>query len=320
MTVGHADVLVLGGTGFLGAHIVAAAVRRARQGATMAEPTGPPVVAVGAHPAEAADFTVPRGCARFVGVDLLERGRVEELLAAASPRVVVLAAALASPSACESDPERALAMNADLPRRVARACAASGTRLVHISTDLVFGARDAPPGGFDERAEPGPVSHYGRTKRDGEQAVLGEWPAALVVRLPLLYGNSGGRGRGASDALLEAVERDERPALFTDEWRTPLEVTNAAEALVELAESDAAGILHVAGPDRVTRYELGVAVLEAMGLSPERARECVRSTTRAELPLRPPRPRDVSLSAERARRRLRTRLLGIRDGLARAMG
>ena len=82
-----------------------------------------------------------------------------------------------------------------------------------------------------------------------------------MARLPLLYGNSGGRGLGASDSLLEAIERGEKPRLFVDEWRTPLEVSNAAEALVELLEFDHGGVLHLAGPDRVTRHEFGLAVL-----------------------------------------------------------
>jgi dTDP-4-dehydrorhamnose reductase len=139
------------------------------------------------------------------------------------------------------------------------------------------------------------------------------------VRLPLLYGDSAGRGLGASDSLLAAVDRDERPPLFTDEFRTPLEVQNAARALLELLDSGTRGILHVAGPQRLSRLELGLAVLDEMGLSPELARACITEARSADAPGPALRPRDVSLDARRARALLQTPLLSVREGLARAL-
>lgn len=304
--------LVLGGTGFLGAHVVAAAFERGDR-------TGIRVVGAGRDPDRAPRFTQPRDGAAWRAVDLDEPGALAALLDGVAPERVLNCAALARVADCEDDPARARALNAELPGAVAAWCAARGARLVHVSTDLVFGVDPAPPGGFVEAAAVAPVSEYGRTKAEGERAVLDADPAALVARLPLLYGNSGGRGLGASDALLEAVDRDEHPPLFADEWRTPLEVSNAAEALVELCHGELAGVLHVAGPDRVHRLELGLAVLEAMGLAPDAARACVREARREDVPALGARPEDVSLDASRARRHLRTRLLGVHEGTRRAV-
>tara|TARA_R110002072_G_scaffold22143_6_gene77661 strand:- start:185 stop:1141 length:957 start_codon:yes stop_codon:yes gene_type:complete len=313
--------LVLGGTGFLGAHVAAVAHRLAFPLATMAEPQGPPVYAIGRDPDDAPRFCDPREGIVWIKADLLTEGRFQRLTETCDPDFVINAAALSSVAACEADPELAKRMNTDLAREVAKTCAANNLRLVHVSTDQVFGETAPPESGFTEDAPTAPVSVYGRTKADGERAVLEEDPAALVVRLPLLYGNSGGRGRGASDALLEGLHREERPTLFVDEWRTPLEVSTAAEALVELAQElpEVSGLLHVAGPDRISRFDLAVAILRAMGLDADAARAELDAASCTEYDGPAPRAADVALDAMRARKVLETALLGIGDGAKRAM-
>ncbi|MFT5049455.1 MAG: dTDP-4-dehydrorhamnose reductase [Chlamydiales bacterium] len=311
--------LILGASGFLGAHVVASAVSRAREFATFAEPLGEGVVAVSRDPERAPRFCEPRDGAEWVKVDLAPAGAFSALLEGLEPARVICCAALARPAECEQRPDEARRMNSELPGEIAALCADRGLRLVHISTDLVFGQVDAPPGGFSESADAAPVSEYGRSKLAGEAAVLAAFPAALVVRLPLLYGNSGARAAGASDSLLEAVERGEHPPLFTDEWRSPLEVSNAAEAVMELANSTESGLLHVAGPQRCSRLELGLAILVAAGLEPEQARTEVRGVSMSEVPTGTPRPRDVSLAVGRARRVLDTELVGLARGTQRAM-
>ncbi|HRV80153.1 MAG TPA: sugar nucleotide-binding protein, partial [Planctomycetota bacterium] len=264
--------------------------------------------------------TQPRNGAQWENFDLQ---MAEELPAAFDrwqPSHVVLAAAMSRAAACEADPAAAEASNVVLPARIARICGERGIRLVHLSTDQVFGAQPPPRKGFAESEPVAPVSVYGRTKAAGEAAVLEAYPQALVVRLPLLYGDSAGRGLGASDSLLEAVERDEKPALFTDEFRTPLEVRNAADAVVELMLGNQTGRLHLAGPDRVSRLELGLAILAAMGLPSEERARYVRPALRQEEQASAPRPADASLDASRAARILETRLLGVRAGLERAIG
>ena len=312
--------LVTGASGFLGAHVVAAALARSRGEATLADPLGPPVVAQSRGPALLAPRfgEGPRDAAEWVERDLAGQGALG-LLDAVRPDEVIHCAAMSRAATCEAEPEMAAELNGRVPGAIATWCAARGARLIHVSTDLVFGETDAPPRGFEEAAEPAPLSTYGRTKLEGERAVLEAFPEATVARLPLLYGNSGGRGLGASDSLLEAIERGEKPRLFVDEWRTPLEVSNAAEALVELLDFDHGGVLHLAGPDRVTRHEFGLAVLAAMGLEPGAARGEIEEARQADLDAGAPRPRDVSLDARLAARHLETGLHGVEVGMARAV-
>ena len=311
--------VVLGGTGFLGAHVVAAAFSRFQHSADSADPGGPPVVGVGREPDRAPRFCDPRDGPRWHAADLAPPGAVTELLDEFSPALVLNLAALSSVDTCAADRTLARRLNTELPAEVAEWCARHAARLVHVSTDLVFGARPTPAQGLTEEDETAPLSTYGESKAAGERAVLAAHPRALVVRLPLLYGNSGGRGRGASDSLLEAVAEDHHPPLFEDEWRTPLEVTNAAQALVELLHTQAHGLLHVAGPERVSRLELGLAVLRAMGLDERNARDAVRVARRAEAGAAAERPADVSLDSTLARRLLAVELLGVRAGTHRAV-
>jgi dTDP-4-dehydrorhamnose reductase len=191
-----------------------------------------------------------------------------------------------------------------MPGELARLAVERGFRLVHVSTDLVFGTHSAPTLGFLETDSPGPMSVYGATKLEGERSVLAANPAALVARLPLLCGDAFGRGLGASDSVRAAVARGERPRLFTDEWRTPLDAADAARALVELVDAEFAGILHVAGPVRMTRYELGLRALRAAGRTDAEA--LIEATNRAGE--HASRPADVSLDASRARAQMRTPL------------
>jgi dTDP-4-dehydrorhamnose reductase len=299
-------LLLLGASGFLGPHLVRAARR-----------DGWRVVAASRRPEAApqGDEWRPDEAQRFDG---FERGALEPLLERVRPSGILLAAALARVDECERDPARAEALNAELPAAVARATRARGLRFVHLSPDLVFGAE--PPRGerYAEDDAPSPVHVYGRTKAAGEALVRSADPQALVVRLPLLYGASFGRGLGASDQLLAALARGERPTLFHDEWRTPLEAGNAAEAVVELLRSDERGLMHVAGPARLERHELGLAVLSAYGVPPAEASARVRAAPRSALGLEHLRPRDVSLDARRARALLATPLLApdeaLRDG------
>ena len=296
-------ILVLGASGFLGAHLVRAFLE-----------AGARVVAAARRP-EAIPFA-PGAAVERRAWDALEAGGSVRLLDEVRPRAVVSAMALAKIEDCERYPGLARALNAELPGALARLAEERGARFVHLSTDLVFGG--ASPNGerYAEGDPPSPLHEYGRSKAAGEERVLAV-SGTLVVRLPLLHGTDlAGRGRGASAAILAAVERGERPVLFRDEWRTPLEAGNAARAVLELLGSDASGLLHVAGPERLSRHELGLLVLESIGRSSADALDVLRSATRAELGLEHVRARDVSLDASRARARLATRLLGPREALS----
>ncbi len=303
----QARLAVIGGSGFLGAWVVELAQRV----------EGLCVASLARDPAH---FPRPRPGERVerMEVDALAADELELALAAWKPTHVVLCAALSRMAECKHDPERAHRMNVDLPHRVAL-CSRGRARVVFSSTDLVFGAHAPGPSGFDEHATPAPVSDYGRSKFGGESVLRVHArvdPNLAIVRLPLLYGPSFGRGLGASESLLAALEKGERPQLFTDERRTPLDVRDGAAALLEIALGEHSGLLHVGGPVALDRFSLGMAVLLEHGLSAADARSKLRPGMRRDAGFEHERPADVSLDSSRARALLRTRLRGPSEALA----
>jgi dTDP-4-dehydrorhamnose reductase len=182
-------------------------------------------------------------------------------------------------------------------RNVARAAAGAGARLVHVSTDLVFdGALGRP---YTEEDEPRPIMEYGSQKLAAEEAVRTELPGALVVRTSLIYG-----GEAPSRHELLARERG-GVRFFSDELRSPVQVGDLADALLALAGSDVAGVLHVAGADGVSRYEFARLVASDP--------DTVKSGLAAEHP--DPRPLDCRLDSSRAQALIGTRLRGVREVL-----
>jgi dTDP-4-dehydrorhamnose reductase len=230
-----------------------------------------------------------RRCAGAVGVssadvDIRDGAAVATLLRELRPRAVVN-------TAYRRDDRTTTFDGAVL---VARAVAASGARLVHVSTDLVFDGEKGSP--YVEEDEPAPLSDYGRAKADAERSVLEACPAAAVVRTSLLYG-------GAEPGPQERLAADPSAAFFTDEVRCPIQVGDLADALVELAATDYAGLLHVAGADRLSRHEFA----ELLTGGPLRAASLADASE--------VRPHDCSLSIERARALLGTPLRGARTVL-----
>ena len=190
-------------------------------------------------------------------------------------------------------------VNSEGSATVAAAAAEVGARLVHISTDLVFDGRAREP--YAEDDEPNPLDGYGRSKLEAERRVLGAHPAPLVVRTSLLVGR---REPGtAEQAVLAAARGELEMTFFEDEWRSPILVSDLAAALLELAEHDVAGVLHVAGAEPMNRYELACEVAAAHGLPTERLRRgrlegsgssraayCVLDSSRARSLIRAPLP------------------------------
>src|SRR5262249_60235432 len=115
--------------------------------------------------------------------------------------------------------------------------------------------------------------------------VLGGGRAAL--RVGLLVGPSLGGGPSFFDDQVAAL-RGRRPVrLFEDEWRTPLSLQTAAQAVVAVARSDFRGLLHVGGPERMSRLEMGRRLAAALGLDAS----VIIATRRQDAPAGEPRPR-----------------------------
>jgi dTDP-4-dehydrorhamnose reductase len=242
-------------------------------------------------------LSIPPPGPRPVLVDLTDEKALARLLDASRPDAVVHAAAIGRSDQCEERPDEAERVNARLPGTLARECRERGLRLVALSTDLVFGG-DRPL--LREDDTPGPLGVYGRTKLAGEEAALSACPGAAVVRVALILGRGHGTRATSTESLAQALLGGQAVRLFTDEHRTPVDPESVADAVARLLDCPAAGRFHLGGPERISRYDLGLRVARLLGL-PQGGIVAGRQADHAG-PDR--RAADVSLDSGRARREL----------------
>lgn len=196
-------------------------------------------------------------------LDITDGDLTEAVIRKVAPRVVVNTAAMTSVDGCERDPEAARAVHVDGTRNLVRACEAAGSALVHLSTNYVFDGTDGP---YAEDDPPNPLNVYGRTKLESEGIVLDAACRGIVVRTAVFYGPERDRPNFVTWALRELL-LGRTIRIVTDEWANPTWLPDLSSAIAALAADDeATGLMHVAGSDYLSRYEMVLEVCEVFGL------------------------------------------------------
>jgi dTDP-4-dehydrorhamnose reductase len=229
-------------------------------------------------------------------VDLRDADLATEV-ARRAPAAVVNAAAYNDVDGAESEANRAevLRLNRDVPAALARTCREREVPLVHVSTDYVFDGRKGEP--YVEDDAVGPLQAYGRSKREGERAVLAACPGALVVRTSTLFGADGRCGSSFVDAVLARARAAGRVDVVRLPVSSPTYAPDLARALLALLDAGAAGIVHVANAGGCSRLELAREALRQAGLERE-----VVLRERTDVPPGAPRPAYSVLDTARYRR------------------
>ncbi len=268
-------ILITGACGLLGAHLMEMLSRRHH------------VVGIDRHP-----WWGDRPAELVIG-ELGTPGFIGDVVATAAPDILIHCAAMANVDACERDPARAYACNADITRDIARA-APERCLLVYIATDGIF-VGDTPFA--TEELLPCPRTVYGRSKLHGEWDVKLATSNHLVVRTNF-YGWSSGRKQTSAEWLYHALEIAQGITLFNDFFFTPIYVVDFVTRLNLLIAGGDRGTFHLCGKERVSKYEFGCLMAEAAGFSMKH----VRRGSLRDVQLPAPRPKDMSLDSERFRR------------------
>lgn len=171
--------------------------------------------------------------------------------------VLLNAAGMTSPDACETQPEKAALANVAGPQAVAEACRRRGARMIHFSTDYVFSGESQQV--WSEEDETRPVSVYGRTKRDGELAVIEACPDALIARVSWLFGPD--KASHPDQMIERALQTDDLSAV-ADKTSTPTSTEDVSEWTCQLIELAASGILHVCNSGIASWHAWAEAALE----------------------------------------------------------
>jgi len=181
-------------------------------------------------------------------------------------------------------------------------------RFIHLSTDQVFDGTAAP---YTETNTPCPINPYGEAKAQAEALIRTLYPQATIVRTSLFYDL--GKPDRQIQRLIQATQTDKPFQLFIDEWRSPLWVETLADAILELANKEVAGILHVGGPKSLNRWELGIKLLQHFGITPTFN---IKKCTIKESGLI--RPKNLTLNSSIAQEILQTPLLSFQEAQKKA--
>jgi len=278
-------VLVVGGSGLVGSNVV-----------TQARERGFAVDAT-YHADATEDATIE--------LDVCDADRVHEVVTNADPDAVVHTAAFHAVDDCESERDRAWAVNAGGTRTVAAAADAVGAHLITLSTDYVFGG-DPAAAPFSEADPVNPANYYAETKYAGEVAARSAAEAA-VLRPSVVYGTG---GTNFVTWALGELEAGEEIGIVDDQVSAPTYAPDLARACLDVVERGLTGTYHATGPVSVSRYEFTVTLAAVFGFDTD----LVSAISTEELGQEAPRPADSTLDSSRLYDAIDSRFRGPREG------
>lgn len=237
-------------------------------------------------------------------LELSDFDAVTRAFAAQKPALVIHCAALSRSPACEADPGLATLSNVRVTEHLCRL--AADIPFFFLSTDLVF---DGRRGHYAEGDPVNPLSVYAATKVTAEQCVL-QNRRHTVIRTSLNGGVCPTGPRGFHEELRRAWQEGRATRLFTDEFRSPIPASATARAVWELVAGGAAGLFHVAGRERLSRWDIGRLVAARWPALQPRLEPASLGDYEG-----PPRPPDTSLDCAKAQALLGFRLPGLGEWL-----
>jgi dTDP-4-dehydrorhamnose reductase len=242
-------LFLTGASGLVGSNILPVAQRRGHE-----------IIAVrGSFQGEMPEAT------KVIQVDLADRYAVQASVLEIFPDAIINAAGVTEPFLCDRDPKGSASINVDLPEVLAQVAHHLSARMVHLSSEQVFDGNSPP---YKRNHPPSPSNLYGHQKAESEQRVQTAAPEhAVILRLPLLNGNSRTGTRSLHERLFALWASGQPARVFDDEIRQPCGADNAAEVVIEMCErTDLTGTFNWAGSEALSRLEMGRRILDRFGL------------------------------------------------------
>ncbi|RKX85379.1 MAG: hypothetical protein DRP57_03855 [Spirochaetes bacterium] len=245
----------------------------------------------------------------FYTADLLDTLELNRILKENNPDVIVHLAALSDIDYCEAHKEIAEKINTGVTGVIADFCRASGCRLIYFSSDSVF---DGKKGLYTEEDIPKPLHFYGKTKVASENIIKKSLTNCVIIRPSLIMGLPVlDEGNSFLWRMIKSMKRGEKAAFPKSEIRSPADVITLSRAVLELALKSYNGYLHISSNDVLTRYDMAKRIAKRLGYPAELVIDKKPDVSSG----RAPRPADVSLDNSRAKRILKTPMVGLDEGL-----
>jgi dTDP-4-dehydrorhamnose reductase len=240
----------------------------------------------------------------YLKADLTQFETIRPRLIEFDADMIFNCAALSDVDACETEKKLADKLNFELVNRLL------GTpfkKFIHYSSDYVF---DGETGPYAEDDPVNPINYYGATKMHSERILQNSGVNYLIIRTNVLYGHARNVRMNFIDWVYQSLKNGDSIKIVDDQYNNPTLASNLAEASIEAALADTTGILHIAGADYLSRYEIAVKVARHFGFPVD----LIKKTTTVAINQKAKRPNRAGLKIDKARSLLKTKLLGLDDG------
>lgn len=243
-------VLVTGSTGSVGHYLIPALAK-----------DGFSIVATGRATEWPAFSSYPE--VRYRQLDFTDPYAVDSMVEEEKPGIIIHAGAMSKPDECEQQQWEAYFTNVEATMQLAMSAEEAGSFFIFLSTDFVF---DGKKGMYTETDIPIPINFYGKTKLEAEQAVeefAGEW---AIVRTVSVFGETVAGRKQFLSQVKDHLERGLPYQVVTDQIRTPTYAGDLAKALSVIAQKKLQGIIHIAGGEVATPFQLAEKLADHLNL------------------------------------------------------
>lgn len=245
----------------------------------------------------------------LIHLDVSNRDEVFKVFERTRPDVAILSAAFTNVDLCETDKEKADAVNVSGPLNVCDASMKHGSKMVYMSTDYVFDGENGP---YREDDAPNPLGYYAWTKLEGER-ITAFTPNHLIIRTTGVYSAD----PDSLNFVMQVIKRlgaGESMRIPSDQYGTPTLADNLAEGILALLALGKTGIFNVAGSDFMDRYSLALLIADIFGLD----KTLITQIDTPSLGQKARRPLRAGLVVEKIEKEAGIKMVGAREGLMRA--
>ena len=205
-------------------------------------------------------------CDKDIHVDILNKKSLEQVFDTTKPEIIInLCGIYKNLQFCDENKNLVMAVNGESLKYISKLSNKYNSYLVSLSSDFVF---DGQNGDYKEDDVPYPESYYGKTRLVGEKYIQEIAKKYCIVRTSMIYGKNSLRTT-LSDLIYSNVKNGNSLKLIDDQIMTPTYLNNFCLMLKEILEKQYEGIIHLAGPEKLSRYQFGIKLVNQMNLSNE---------------------------------------------------
>lgn len=241
-------------------------------------------------------------------IDLLTQpDKILDLINEFKPNAIVHTAAFPSVDFCQTNPKMADLLHVEITKKITESCLKNNSKLIYISTDAVFdGKLDRK---YREDDKPNPLSHYGKTKLQAEEIILGASKDNVILRTTVIYGNHE-RSR-FTNWVIELLKDGNVVEAFTDQNNTPTLVDDIVISILKIIDMKVSGLFHAVGKTCISRYEFAKLLAKKYSLN----EKLIKPVTSHEKKQEAPRPVNGCLDNTKLENVIEFKFHSINDGI-----